>query len=148
MIITCILFINSNLIYAGGDEVSKTLNKEYSYNENTHLFIKNKFGKVDVKDWDQKTISIEVVIKVEYPDREKAEEILECINVEFKEENNDIYATTVLNSKMDNILRKSENRDFTINYNVYVPSQIQLSVSNKFGDIYIDDYYIIFIFVH
>ena len=137
LIITSILYVNSYSIYAGGDEVSKTLNKEYAYNDNVQLFIKNKFGKVDVKDWGQDKISIEVIITVEYPDREKAEDILECIDVEFKEDKDEIYATTVFKDKMDNILRKNDNRDLTVNYNIYVPEKIKLNVSNKYGNIYL-----------
>ncbi|MBN1182619.1 MAG: DUF4097 family beta strand repeat protein [Bacteroidales bacterium] len=133
----CVLLYNVNLLYAGGDEVKKTINKEYAYNDNTHLIIKNKFGKVDVKDWDQNLVTIEVIITVDHPNREKAEQILKCINVEFEERGNIIQATTKFDDKVDNIFHKNEERNMTIDYNVYVPRNIQLDVSNKYGDIYL-----------
>ena len=45
-------------------ELHKTLQKEFTVSNNSVFVLMNKYGKVDVQNWDQNKVAIEVVITV------------------------------------------------------------------------------------
>ncbi|MBA7588613.1 hypothetical protein ES708_30677 [subsurface metagenome] len=92
--------------YTIQDEFTKKYHEEFDTNENTELIIQNKYGEVDIKDWDKNLIEIDVVITVEHPDKERAERILSMFSVEFSQEGNTIKAITKINEKFHKPLSK------------------------------------------
>lgn len=126
------------------EQVSKTLKKEYAVNTDTELKVNNKFGKVDIQNWDKDQLSIDVLIKVKHRNKEKAQEMLDYITVEFSKEGNVILAETDINRKIDNSgfifnFDDESAKDYSIDYTIMMPAYLNIDISNKFGDVFINE---------
>jgi len=115
-------------------EKKKIVEKVYSVGNGTSLEIENKFGYVEVNNWDKSEIKITVEIISNSKNEKRAQEHLERINIDFSEGNSSITCST----NFDNI--KSKNGEgFEVNYTIYMPAINPLSITNKFGDVRMDD---------
>ncbi|MBU8891926.1 MAG: hypothetical protein KOO66_04055 [Bacteroidales bacterium] len=140
LIFVQILVITS--AFAAGEEFSKNLHKDYDADANTLLIIQNKFGNVDINNWDKNKVSIDVTITVDHINEEKAKELIDYINVEFKQSGNTIEAITEIDekfSKWNTFSFGKDNKDFSIDYKVNIPKNIKLDLSNKYGSVFINE---------
>lgn len=96
-------------------EVTKEFHKEYTAGANTTLEINNKYGDVVIHSWNKDQVVIDVKVTVEMPNRERAEKLLEYINVEFSENGNLISAKTTIDEKFNFSGWGGGNRRFSIN---------------------------------
>lgn len=128
-------------VAAQKSELTKEYHEEYGVAENTALLLENKFGNVDIKDWDQKKITIDVLITVEHANKATAEKLLEYINVEFKQEGDEITAKTVFDERLnrESWSRGKDGKRFSIDYTVNMPKDLKLNLSNKYGDTFINE---------
>ncbi|HDJ32806.1 MAG TPA: hypothetical protein ENF21_01740 [Bacteroidetes bacterium] len=139
-------FLISGLIFFSGDmlaqSVSKKIEKEYPVTAETVLNIRNKFGKVDVRSWDQNMIRVEVTISAKHTQQEKAERIIEMISIREQIEGNQISLETVFDRNFGQITTDSwgsENKNFSIDYLLQIPSNLTLNLTNRFGDVFITE---------
>ncbi len=127
---------------ANAQEKTKKIVKEYPVTPATVLNISNKFGKVDVRNWNEQKITVEVVISVEHPQADKAEKILDQIKIEEKKEGDEIYLETVFEKDFGKIgsgTWGSDKKNFSIDYVLQVPAGINLNLINRFGDVFITE---------
>jgi len=136
-----LLLIAAVSLTAMASEVSKKLNHEFKIDDNSSLTIQNKYGKVDVQNWNEKKVVIDVVIMIEHPDKEKAEKLLEYLDVNFSTDGNESKAITKINEKFNKLKGNNwgNGKKFSINYTVKMPKDLDLNLSNKYGDVYIDE---------
>lgn len=133
------LFVSINVAWAANDEYTKILKEEYTATSSTELNLSNKFGDIEINNWDQDLVSIEVEISVDANDEDKANRILSYVDVNFFESGNTISAETVFDSKLERGSWGNNNYDLDIQYKVYMPEYISLSLDNKYGDTFIDN---------
>lgn len=129
-------------LQAQKDKVEKKYHKEYSVTANTHLFLKNKYGDINVMNWDKNQVTIDVVITVKHRDRERAEKLLSFLNVEFSQEGDEIKAVTYIDDKFIKTswsLFGNESKEFSIDYTVNMPTDMDIELSNKYGDTFINE---------
>jgi len=125
---------------AAVQEYTKNLHKEYPADENTLLIIQNRFGNVNINNWDKNEVVIDIIIKVDHKNEEKAKELLSYINVEFSHNSNVISAITSIDDKFNrNISFGDSKKEFSINYEVKMPKNIKLDVENKYGNLFINE---------
>lgn len=125
---------------AGTQEYTKNLHQDYDADQNTLLIIQNKFGNVNINDWDKNQVSIDVTIKIDHKNEEKAKELLNYINVEFSKEGNTLKAITTIDEKFNNGFSWSDNKkEFSIDYEVKIPKKLQLNLENKYGNAFINE---------
>jgi hypothetical protein len=121
-----------------GQEVTKEFHKEFKADNNTTLNINNKYGEVIIDSWDQDQIVIDVKVTVEMPNREKAQKLIDFINVEFNEEGTNVSAKTVIDDKF-NFSGWGNSRRFSIDYTVRMPLKTALTLTNRYGNSEIDE---------
>ncbi len=119
-------------------EVSKEYHKEYNTDASTTLEISNKYGDVVIESWNNNQIVIDVKVTVEVPGRDRAERLLGMINVEFSEGQDVIEAKTVIDNSF-NFSGWGGNKRFRIDYNVKMPENTDLALSNRYGNTDIDN---------
>ena len=132
------LLLASQVMYSQ-DEVKKEFHEEFETNNNTVLTLDNKYGDMDLKDWDKDLIQIDVVVRVENTSQEKAEKLLSYIDVVFTVEGDAITAKTVFDEKFSNTSTWRDDNDLSIDYTVYMPKDIQLNLYNKYGNAFISE---------
>jgi hypothetical protein len=118
--------------YAKRDDYTRTMKEKYEVNSNALLVVKNKFGDVHCQNWNENVISIEVTITVEASSEDKANKVFNKIDVLMKGSKDKVEAITELDGSFDNV-------EFSIDYDIMMPSSINLDLINKFGEIYIDE---------
>lgn len=129
-------------LQAQKDKVEKKYHKEYSVTANTHLLLKNKYGDINVRNWDKNQVTVDVVITVKHRDRERAEKLLSFLNVEFSQEGDEIKAITYISDKFIKTswsLFGPESKEFSIDYTVNMPVDMDIELSNKYGDTFINE---------
>ena len=133
--ISAILFIL--LLSVGGnayalDEYEKEIKEVYSATHGTELSITNKYGDLEIKNWEKDSVSIKVTITIETTSEEKANSLFDNIDINMNKFGNSITAKTEMSHKF------KTGKKFSIDYEVFMPEYIKLDVSNKFGNIYIN----------
>ncbi len=130
-------------VYAGDEKVTKTYSKEFGLNSGSNINIENRFGQVNIENWDNNSVSFTIVVKVEHPNREKAEKILNAIDIEFSQDGDDISAITRIDDNMmkswNSHIFDNSSKEFSIDWEVKMPRQTNLKIYNKYGDIFINE---------
>lgn len=115
-------------------EKRKYVEKNYSVSSETELKLENKFGGIEINTWAKNEFDIKVEIIGKGRTEERAQRIIEAIDIRIIEEGSSIAFQTRINSS------KSNNKEgFEINYTVYMPSQNPLAIKNSFGDVLMGD---------
>lgn len=135
-IFACVLF-SGNLT---AEEFKKNIHKDFEANENTQLMIDNKYGNIDMLNWDKNQVAIDVTITVDCSSESKADELLKNIDVEFSVENNEIKAITLIDDRFNKSMNEIFNgcHDYLIYYKVMMPENINVKVTNKYGNVFLN----------
>lgn len=120
----------------------RLINKSYSVTADDKLEIDNQFGNVAVTTWDKNEISIDIEIGSRAATDERAQEILDKLDVKDSRSGRTIaFRTTV-----DEIHNGSKNknnggeRSFYIDYVIHMPAGNGLDIENSFGKTEIGDF--------
>ena len=132
LVIFFFLLIGTSHIY-GMDEYSRVIKKEFAVNSDAQLIINNKYGKVHCNNWEKSSVSLEIVLKVEASNEKTAQKLLDKILISISNSPQLIEAKTTLEDGFSG--RSKVEIDYTIN----MPSSISLDLTNKFGDVYINE---------
>lgn len=134
MLIAAVCLSTTTLSAKGLEEYTKTVSKEFTVTSDTHIAFKNKFGKVHVTTGSGNKVTIEVVVKVDAKSQEKGQKLLDGIEIQFEESAKMLMAETEF--KFSN---KEKSKILQVDYKVTMPAANQLSIRNKFGDVYVSD---------
>lgn len=131
--------------FAGkGDDSDKKKNisKTYTVTSSDKLNIENSFGNVMINTWDKSEIRVDIEIGAKASSDEKAQEILDEIEVSEHRSDNNIYFKTNVGD-IHNDSRHKDNdgdRKFYIDYTVHMPSGNPLNLENSFGKTTVPDF--------
>ncbi len=131
---TSILILSSFLLSFTpviAQEFSKTYQGKYDVDKGASMVIKNKFGAIKCRAWDENSVSIDVTINVEASSQERANKVFDKISVELSGTRTKVQGITTI----DNI----NNGDFSIDYDIRFPRWITVDLDNQFGDIFLDE---------
>jgi len=121
----------SNQLYAS-DDYTKIFDGKYAVKEGAQLTIENKYGDIEIKNWDVDSVIIKTTITVHASNEAKAESLFKGIDINMDQIGETIMAFTEMEKSF-----KTGNK-FSIDYEVFMPAYMQISLNNKFGDIYIN----------
>jgi len=125
------VFIGSSLLFAQ-DDFKKEYTKQFKVNESTLVQMSNKYGDMNIENWNENTVDIKVVVSVKTSNKSKADNTFGKININFKQEANLVSAVTQINESMNNT-------DFHIDYFVKMPKTVNIDISNSYGNLFLDE---------
>ncbi|MDA3822199.1 MAG: hypothetical protein PF450_06255 [Bacteroidales bacterium] len=117
-----------------GQKAEKELKKDYDISEGFTMGIDNKYGSIEVVNWDKDELSVVVTITVEATSQDKAEKLLDGITVDISEEESATYFDT----KFD-LPKLSGKNNFNVNYTVSTPSYLNVNLEQKYGNVFIQE---------
>jgi hypothetical protein len=134
------LLITTSMM-AQNDGYIKQVKKDFTVNPETRLEISNKYGNVDIVNRDDQAIAIEVKIKVNARDKSRADELLNMIDINIEQNGNVISAVTDIDKDFGRVFRGINlgNGGLEINYKVSMPKTVPLNLSNKYGNVFINE---------
>ena len=127
---------------------SKTINKSFKVSAVTTVDLSNKYGKVHIISHDADSARFEIFITAQTNEKGKLNEILNSVKVGFTATTYYITAKTEIGQKPTGIfgeLRQLTNElldtesNVRANYTLYLPDYVNLKLSNKFGDVFVED---------
>lgn len=117
-------------------EFTKTVKREFSIDPNGLTQFITKYGKLDIKTWDQDKVKVNVTIRVQARSEEEAQKVFDQIRIDFTSSNNLVKAETIIESSSGWSWFSSSKTDYTIDYEVYLPKTVTLDVAHKYGDVF------------
>jgi len=132
-----LLFIQVVLLFSVAlyaSDLDKQFSKEFDASGIELLKISNRYGDVEIVSTSNNKIVIVVNVQLSHPNESKAEKLLSMINVEFSENDNTIEARTDIDRQFS-LNSSGPQRRFSIDYRVEMPMDMDLDLSNRYGDI-------------
>lgn len=117
-------------------EFTKAVKREFSIDPAGLTQFITKYGKLDVKTWDQDKVKVDVTIRVQARSEEEAQKVFNQIRIDFTSSANLVKAETIIESSSGWNWWGSSKSDFTIDYEVYLPKTVTLDVAHKYGDVF------------
>jgi len=130
VIIIVVLLLAIQNVYA--DDFTKSYHQEYAVTKNTILQLNNRYGDMHIENWDKNIVDIRVVVTIKTSSKSKAQNALERIKIEFNKDGNYVSATTKINESI-------RNTEFSINYMVKMPKDINIELYNKYGNLFLNE---------
>lgn len=112
------------------DKYKKEYHQDYQVSPNLLFEIKNKFGDIQIENWDKNTVSIDVTITVETGSQSKANAVFEKVMINFKQVDSMISAVTEIKDHIKNV-------NLSIDYKIKMPKTLRLDLMNSYGDVFI-----------
>ncbi|PID67995.1 MAG: hypothetical protein CR968_03850 [Flavobacteriia bacterium] len=121
-------------------EKEKRIVKTFKVSKDNLLTVDNRFGDVHIATGNTDQLAIEVVITAKSRDEKSVQEKLDDIDVIFSKKSNTVFAQTKITDHSGWFQRfRSSKVAFKIDYFIEMPVSNQLSISNDYGFIYIDE---------
>lgn len=121
----------------------------YSTDEVKTLEVINKYGTIHIKNWDKDSISIETDVSLSSTSLKKLNKLKDAVKIKYNLQNNILVAKTIFDASKTSFMKDVQDitRDITpgtdkrmeINYEIFIPSSLNLKVVNQYGDIFIED---------
>jgi len=131
------------------ESVSKKIEKRYPMTNAGELSLDNIYGDVTITGWDKNSLKITVDIEVTHKKMDNAKALLERINANIQTSGDLVAFTSEVAEKSTSFFSRYFNKanpfDFDksnvkINYTVYLPTNAELDITNKFGDLIIGEW--------
>jgi hypothetical protein len=142
------LFLSSTTTFGQVTE-SRQLTKGFKIAKNSIVDISNKYGDISIETWQKDSVKVEIFVQVSDKSRDKLRKKMDGISFELTQTGHYIVINTMVGDTK-NILFSELNKfkenigisesQVEINMKLSVPDNLELRVSNKFGNVYIDDY--------
>jgi len=132
--LTIALLIFSTLLAgAASADFTKQIKKGFLRNGVTALEISNKFGEVKINDTGGDSVTVRVLITIDNPSENKAKDLMDKIHIDIHKSGGLVTAET----QIDNDFRN--NHPFSIDYLVNIPKDRDLTITNKYGNVIVNE---------
>lgn len=129
---------STNPNWIGAHTKEKTIKKEFTVNSGATLKVNNSYGNINVYTYSGNKILIEVTIKTNSSDEEKAQKKLDNISVDFSSSGDFVSAETVFDREKSRSWwnwGSNNNVNMEINYVIKLPITNNVDLNNDYGNI-------------
>lgn len=142
MILLCI----TSVLSAQNFKENKRLTRTYRLNSQQIVEINNKYGKVEVVNWEKDSVKFVISFEMKAKTQEKLKKLENILNFNFAVSDYYVRATTIIGSSGGDLKTEIDNisnafmtigAEATIDYIVYMPAENRFKIKNSFGDIYL-----------
>lgn len=126
----------------------ETITRSFKVRPQTTIEVNNKYGKIHVITWKKDSVKFEIDLNLSSNNLSRLNKIKSGIDFDFTSSNYYITAITDFGNSGNQLFAELRNlsdalipgkNTIEVNYRIYSPESVNLSLINKFGDIYIDD---------
>ncbi|WP_161436601.1 hypothetical protein [Poritiphilus flavus] len=131
------------------EKVSKQLEENFDMTDSGKFHLDNKYGDIIINGWDRDAMLVTIDISVSHRKRENAVSLLDRIQPEIKTAGDFVSITSEIREKNQGVIARYFNKanpfsfdksNIQIDYTIYLPENAELEISNKFGDLIIEDW--------
>ena len=124
-----LIFVMFLTLQAQAEKITKKIYKSFPVNQVSKLELSNKYGNIQIDDNRKDSVVIDVVIWVD-GSGSRAQRLLDNIDVDINTSGSTVSATTNIHDSFNN-----NSQDFSIDYHVSVPVDRELAVTQKYGNV-------------
>jgi len=132
-------------------KLSKTVTRSFYIADDGHVSITNKYGPIVIDTWDEDSVSLKIQITVWGKNDKNVDKLMARVDFDFDQKGKYLTLKTVLdrgsgfftelwNNIGDYSKTLLSQNKLKIEYTVLLPSTVGLDITNKFGDVYFQDY--------
>lgn len=125
----------SAILSAQAQKTSKSINKSFQVNRDAELIVDNSFGKIHCEVWDKNEVVVEAEITAVASSLKESERLLANVKVDIRGNADKVEAITTMEEKSS----RGNKSVVTVDYSIKLPRTLRLNLSNKFGDIFLDE---------
>lgn len=138
-----IVFVLFTCLTVKADVKHKKVEKTFKAENIKELVVENRYGQIEIEQWDKDVIEIKVDIKVDAGSMEKVNSILNKIDISFVQKADYINVITGFSENFK--ISKFSNAFFSggstkIDYVIHMPKNIALKLANEQGNVFIGDF--------
>ena len=149
-ILVLVVFSNTETFSKDNAKLTKTISKAYSTSKIKRLEVHNKYGDIILNNWDKDSVVVAITIAAFGKNEEAAERLMKRTEIQFDVVSFGVEVYTELR-KSDGWLKDFWNEmsgysqsiiskdQLTIDFQIYLPEDLDLEITNKYGDVYIPD---------
>ena len=121
------------------NEFKREYHKKYDCSKQTNFKLYNKYGDIEIRDWQKNEIEISAEIVLRDMSEQKAEQVFDLIDINFSHEGNSILVETDYSEAFFKMVNRPFGGDsrFEVNYIVSMPAYVISEIENKYGDLFI-----------
>ncbi|MGB0522908.1 MAG: DUF4097 family beta strand repeat-containing protein [Flammeovirgaceae bacterium] len=131
-------------------KITRTTSKSFRVNPDVDVSLTNKYGKVIVNTWEKPTVKVEVNVTAFGKNEEVVQKLLKRVDLDFDDSDRYVDIQTVLDRKSgflqdvwntisDQAKVVFNKNRIQIDYELYVPQMAEVSINNKFGDVFLGE---------
>lgn len=128
-------------IICGAQEFTKNFDKTFTVDKNEVVILANKYGKIEVKTGGTNQVVVNVRVRVNAGSQDEAQKMFDRVNIAFSNGPDYVKTETLIESQSNSGWNwnwgKSRSSDFVIDYEVLMPVNSRLDLSNKYGNSHI-----------
>ena len=122
--------------------------RTFPVNAQTNIEVNNKYGKVQIIPWEKDSVKFVIDLNISSTSPSRLHKLKNGIRFDFTSTKYYVTANSDFGGTGNQIFAELRNlsesfipgkNTIEVNYRVYCPESVNLSIINKFGDIYIDD---------
>ncbi len=135
-------------MYGQAYRKNKSMTKSFGIEQNTELNVRNKYGRVQLINWEKDSVKFEILMEVHNKKETKAIAIIEDIQIGFMSSKHYLESKTSfigednfwsdVKDKTGNVF--SSDNKISIDYKIYLPANMAVTIENKYGDVLLDDH--------
>ncbi|MBT8327801.1 MAG: hypothetical protein KJP21_08755 [Bacteroidia bacterium] len=141
-----LILISFQLVSLAQFSDKKVIDKTASFDKSGRVSLNNRHGNIQIISWPKDSIKVHVEIEGESKSLSKLQETMAKTSSQISFQNtNAIISTVVSETVVSRSISDIRNLTGTgttigIDYKVYVPQNTKLIISNKYGDVFLDDH--------
>lgn len=155
-IMLCLSFVIGFSAYAvasdkGDTKLTKNITRSFAVESGDDVEVINKYGKIIINTWDKDSAKFSVDIVATGKTDDIVEKLMDKVKIDFSYAVGFLTVETdmdkkkgalssVLNSIEDYSKSFTSRNKVTIDYTIYVPDGVNLTLDNKFGNVFINDF--------
>jgi len=127
---------------ANSFEEQKTIEKTFVVDASHQLKIDNRYGKVQLNNWDRNQIKVVVTIRTEESSRQRSRESLDRVEIVHSTQGQVISFETKIGQKSESWwsnLTNTGSSSLSIDYEVHLPKFTSINIINRYGETIIPD---------
>lgn len=136
LFVSAAMLVTTQLL-AKDSEKTRSYSKSYTVSSTDGITIDNRFGETRLETWANNEVKVDVQIKVIASNDDRAQSLMDDIDIEDGKSGNGVYFRTNIHSHNNNGKGHTE---MHIDYVVHLPANNPLQLNTQFGDTYMPDY--------
>ncbi|MEM7296909.1 MAG: hypothetical protein AAF391_01435 [Bacteroidota bacterium] len=145
-VFSIVLFLACVTSTLGQVRQERDFNKSFQIPEDGKIEIINKYGEIIVRTWDSDSVRFDVLVRAEGRNSDVVNKSMQRVDIKFRKVGRVVSAVTEVSkgrgffgnvaSEVSGVMGSNK---LKINYEVWLPEGVLLSVENKYGDVYLAD---------